>query len=202
MAASVSLFHPPWYKASKLGGFIHYTIEITESLLKRFWEKVQKTESCWIWTAYKNRQGYGRIGISAGKCVNAHRISWVIHNSPVPEDKFICHRCDNSSCVNPEHLFVGTRQENINDMMVKKRSKHFNGQEYYGVKWEERCDGPNRKGRWRSFIYVNGKMKKLAAHTSILEAARNYDRVAYIKHGERERLNFPNEYVSDLGEGG
>lgn len=173
---------------------MHRAIEITESLMKRFWEKVQKTETCWIWTAYKNRQGYGKIGTSASKSINAHRVSWVIHNGPITDSQFVCHACDNPSCVRPEHLFLGTRQENINDMMLKKRSRHFRNTEYYGVQWQERYDGPNRKGRWHSVICVDGKMKKLAVHTSILEAARNYDRIAYMKYGIKDRLNFPEEY--------
>ncbi len=129
--------------------------------------------------------------------MNAHRISWMIHNGEIPMDHFVCHKCDNPSCVNPNHLFIGTRQDNINDMMIKKRSRHFSKNEYYGIQWQERYDGPNRKGRWHSVICINGKMKKLAAHTSILEAARNYDRIAYIKYGERKLLNFPEEYLSD-----
>jgi hypothetical protein len=173
---------------------MHRVIEITESLLERFWAKVKKTESCWIWTAYRNRQGYGRIGTSAAKSTNAHRVSWIIHNGPITENQFVCHKCDNPSCVNPHHLFLGTRQDNINDMMIKKRSKHFKNAEYYGVQWQERYDGPNRKGRWHSVTHIDGKMKKLAAHTSILEAARNYDRIAYMKYRIKDKLNFPEEY--------
>lgn len=176
---------------------MHRIIEITESLIKRFWKKVQKTDTCWIWTAYKNRQGYGRIGTSAAKAMNAHRVSWVIHKGSIPDAYFVCHSCDNTSCVNPDHLFLGTRQDNINDMMIKKRSRHFCKNDYYGVQWQERYDGPNGKGRWHSVICIGGKMKKLASHTSVLEAARNYDRIAYIKYGERKLLNFPDEYLSD-----
>lgn len=110
---------------------------------------------------------------------------------------FICHKCDNTSCVNPKHLFCGTRQDNINDMMIKKRARHFQKNNYYGIQWQERYDGDNRKGRWHSVICVDGKMKKLAAHTSVLEAARNYDRIAYIKYGERVLLNFPEEYINE-----
>lgn len=170
-------------------------IIITDSLVKRFWEKVEKSEDCWIWTASKSERGYGRIGLTAGKAVNASRVSWVIHNGPIPGDLFVCHTCDNPSCVSPHHLFLGTRQDNINDMMIKKRSRHFNKNEYYGVKWEERThEGLNRKGRWASLICVDGKMKRLGRHTSVIEAARNYDRIAYVVFGERKLLNFPEEY--------
>lgn len=170
-------------------------ITIDESLLKRFWEKVEKTADCWIWKAYKNRQGYGRIGTSAGKSINATRVCWVIHNGPIPEGYFICHKCDNPSCVKPDHLFLGTRQDNIDDMMRKKRSRHFNKNDYYGVQWDDRKEkGHNKKGRWRSVICINGKMKKIGCHTSLLDAARNYDRIAYMKYGIKDLLNFPEEY--------
>jgi hypothetical protein len=158
---------------------------------------LNKTDGCWIWTGFKNKQGYGRFGIGASKCVNATRVVWTIINGPIKDNNFICHKCDNPSCVNPDHLFSGTRQDNIDDMMIKKRSRHFQNNNYYGVVWAERYDGPNRKGRWRSVICVDGKMKHLGHHTSLLEAARNYDRIAYIKYGERKLLNFPEDYLSD-----
>lgn len=170
----------------------HREFEITENLLKRFWEKVEKTETCWIWKAFKNKQGYGRIGLSSGKCINAHRVSYVIHKGKIPEDQFICHTCDNPSCVNPDHLFAGTRQDNIDDMIIKKRSRHFNNHIFYGVVIEERKG--NQKSRYRSFICKNEKMIYLSRHTSLMEAARNYDRIAYIVFGERVKLNFPEEY--------
>jgi hypothetical protein len=170
-------------------------LKIDPPMIRRFWDKVEKSDGCWNWKASKNKQGYGRFGIAAGQSVNAHRVSYAIANGPIPIGLFICHVCDNPSCVNPDHLFAGTRQDNIDDMMIKKRSRHFSKQPYYGVQWQERThEGPNRKGRWRSMICVNGKMKHLGYHTSLIEAARNYDRIAYIVYGERRLLNFIEEY--------
>jgi hypothetical protein len=174
----------------------HRELILEERYVASFWAKVDKKgdDECWPWKAYRNKQGYGRLGIAASQCVNAHRFSWVLHNGSIPTGIFICHKCDNPSCVNPKHLFVGTRQDNTNDMMIKKRGKHFGRCEFYGVRYEERCDGPNRKGRWRSYICKNEKIIYICRHNSVLEAARNYDRIAYIVFGERERLNFPEEY--------
>lgn len=173
----------------------HREIIIDESLLNRFWEKVKKTKTCWLWTAFKNKQGYGKIGTTASKCINSHRVSWVIHNGPIPDDYFVCHKCDTPSCVNPKHLFIGTRQDNIDDMMLKKRSRHFQKNQYYGVVWDDRKqNGHQLKGRWRSVICIKGKMKKIGCHTSLLDAARNYDRIAYMKYGIKDKLNFPYEY--------
>ena len=173
----------------------NYPILITQSLIKRFWEKVDKSGDCWTWKASKNKQGYGRFGIGAGKAVNASRVSWSIIKGSIPEGMFICHKCDSPSCVNPDHLFLGSRQDNIDDMMIKKRSRHFQKNEYYGVMWDDRKkEGHSLKGRWRSVICVKGKMKKIGCHTSLLDAARNYDRIAYMKYGIKDKLNFPEEY--------
>jgi HNH endonuclease len=174
----------------------HRILNLKDKYIKSFWKKVENTgeDSCWKWKGYKNRQGYGRIGIATSQCVNAHRVSWVIHNGQIPNGMFVCHKCDNPECTNPRHLFIGSRQDNTNDMMIKKRSKHFQNTDFYGVRYEERYDGSNRQGRYRSFICKNEKIIYINTHVSALEAARNYDRISYIVFGERERLNFPEEY--------
>ena len=174
----------------------HRKLVLSQKHIDSFWAKVEKTgeDSCWKWKGFKNKQGYGRMGVGPSQCVNAHRVSWTIHNGPIPKGMFVCHQCDNPECTNPKHLFVGTRQDNTNDMMIKKRSRHFKENSYYGVIEEKRCDGKNRKNRWRSFLVVEGKVVKLGAHTSVLEAARNHDRIAYMKYRIRDRLNFPEEY--------
>jgi len=60
----------------------HRKLELLPKYIESFWNKVKKgTENeCWKWKGFKNKQGYGRMGIAAGQCMNAHRISWVIHN--------------------------------------------------------------------------------------------------------------------------
>lgn len=172
----------------------HKKLQISQKYIDSFWKKVIKMEGCWDWKGYKNKQLYGRMGVGPSQCVNAHRVSWVIHFGEIPDGLFVCHKCDNPSCTNPEHLFLGTRQDNAYDMMIKKRSKHFQKNNFYGVVEEKRYDGPNRNNRWRSFIVIDEKVIKLGAHTSILEAARNYDRIAGLKYGIKDKLNFPEDY--------
>ena len=89
---------------------------------ERFFEKVKKTNSCWIWTGAKSgpKNNYGQI-FHGGKKIKAHRLSWQIHEGPIPEGMCVLHKCDNSSCVNPSHLFVGTKSDNMKDMVKKGR---------------------------------------------------------------------------------
>lgn len=85
---------------------------------ERFWSKVDKTTSCWEWIGCKVR-GYGQFGFE-GKVQYAHRVSWKLLNGD-PLDLKVLHKCDNPSCVNPNHLFLGTQKENIDDMLSKNR---------------------------------------------------------------------------------
>lgn len=87
--------------------------------VNRFWSKVNKTDDCWEWTGGKNSGGYGRFVVD-GSITLAHRYSVELDGRD-PTGKFVCHHCDNPSCVNPEHLFVGTNHDNVKDMMNKNR---------------------------------------------------------------------------------
>lgn len=88
---------------------------------KRFWFRFNKTGSCWLWTAsVRGSNNYGAFSIGY-KSYPAHRISWIIHFGKIPKGMCVCHHCDNPLCVNPNHLFLGTNRDNINDKCDKGR---------------------------------------------------------------------------------
>lgn len=88
--------------------------------MKRFWDKVDKSGDCWEWAAACNSSGYGHIKLD-GAMILAHRLSWILANGPIPDNLCICHTCDNRTCVNPDHLWLGTRADNNSDMTKKGR---------------------------------------------------------------------------------
>ena len=93
-----------------------------KSIAERFWSKVDKTGYCWKWIAAKHRQGYGHFK-DEGKVLFAHRVSWEFTNGPIPKGIEVMHSCDNTSCVNPAHLSLGTHKDNMVDMARKGRKK-------------------------------------------------------------------------------
>ena len=95
----------------------------SKPLYDRLMEKVQKTEGCWLFTGAKIR-GYGTLGETkqhSGRHYYAHRVSWIMHNGPIPDGLFVLHKCDNPPCVNPEHLFLGDDEDNQRDRSWKSR---------------------------------------------------------------------------------
>jgi hypothetical protein len=96
-----------------------------DALIDRFWAKVQKTDTCWLWNACKNSDGYGRFNVN-GRLTQAHRFSYELVHGPIESNKIhVLHTCDTPNCVNPGHLFTGTHSDNMRDMYRKFR--HGNG---------------------------------------------------------------------------
>lgn|SRR3954467_3819308 len=98
---------------------------VDPELMNRFNEKWRKDDlsDCHIWTGARLPKGYGQIKLpKMRKQIYAHRLSYLIHKGEIPKRIQVCHSCDNPTCVNPEHLFLGTAKDNQQDMKAKGRS--------------------------------------------------------------------------------
>lgn len=130
------------------------------TLEQRFWAKVKKTESCWLWTAAADSHGYGLIWVD-GQMRRAHRLAWELENDSIPVGMFIDHRCANRKCVNPGHLRVVTISEN---------NQHFTGPQknttsgLRGVSWDKHKNG------WRAYATLNGRQHSGGLHSTIESA--------------------------------
>lgn len=87
---------------------------------QRFWEKVNKSDDCWIWMSHIGTNGYGAFWFN-GKSQSAHRVAYELAFGKRPGEFLVCHSCDNPTCVNPAHLWLGTEIDNKNDMVSKGR---------------------------------------------------------------------------------
>ena len=96
--------------------------DITEKVKKRFWAKVRKTDGCWEWDGGRltTKLPYGRLAIGKGT-YGAHRVSYMIHFGEIPSNLLVCHHCDCYFCVRPDHLFLGTQKDNLQDASAKGR---------------------------------------------------------------------------------
>ncbi len=107
----------------------------TPEQIERFWRNVKKTNDpngCWVWTGTKFGGGYGQFSWIIRKkrrFASTHRVAFEITFGEIPERLVVCHTCDNPSCVNPYHLFLGTPKDNTNDMIQKGRAIHQSHEE-------------------------------------------------------------------------
>lgn len=94
---------------------------LISNIKRRFYSKINKTNTCWHWTGSKIKGGYGHF-YKDGKNKKTHRVAYELEYGPFPENKIVCHHCDKRDCVRPDHLFLGTHKDNMVDMVKKGRS--------------------------------------------------------------------------------
>ena len=92
---------------------------------------------CHIWSKFKDKDGYGQITIARNKSGRAHRESYRNYIGEIPDGMFVCHKCDNPSCINPDHLFIGTVKDNAKDRKDKGRNPNKHGINHHMAKLSE-----------------------------------------------------------------
>lgn len=115
-------------------------VKLTKEQIDRFHKSYKKNKvGCWEWAGsiVKTRGGYGRFHAN-GKSYRAHRLSWQIYKGQWPGDLFVCHKCDNPKCVRPSHLFLGTTDDNMRDMVSKGRKPSQRGEKHPSNKLSQR----------------------------------------------------------------
>ncbi len=127
--------------------------------MKTFWDKIDKSEDCWLWMGSKSK-GYGRIWVE-GKQTGAHQYSYMLHHGPIPAGLCVCHSCDTRDCVNPDHLFLGTHKDNMDDMRRKGRGHWHSGEAHQGSRLTD------EDVRW--IRYIACAQKKIAKCFGISE---------------------------------
>lgn len=122
-----------WYNCE------HMSVRMYSNDIDAFWSKVNKSaDGCWTWVGGdRHVAGYGLLRRGCVGEHRAHRISWVLHYGPIPNGLYVCHHCDNRPCVRPDHLFVGTATDNMQDMIRKGRSAAQVNPDHY-AKGEEK----------------------------------------------------------------
>jgi hypothetical protein len=98
--------------------------------VEAFWSRVDvgNEDACWNWTGPKTDRSYGLYAPLPGVLLRAHRVAYALHNGGIDDAMLVCHRCDNPSCCNPKHLFLGTNSDNMRDMVAKGRNNSINGE--------------------------------------------------------------------------
>lgn len=124
---------------------------------------------CWEWRGCLTQKGYGRFKMD-GQCFLAHRASWLLQRGEIPAGMCVCHHCDNPACINPDHLFLGTNEDNVKDRVLKGRSARSDGEH-----------NANAKLSWSDVYFIRSSDKtstELAGQYGLTIAA-----VAKVKRG-------------------
>jgi hypothetical protein len=163
---------------------------ISEADQERFWSRVNKTDGCWLWIG-RAADGYGHITI-AGGVRKAHRVSWTLANGGIfpARHLFVCHKCDNPMCVRPDHLFLGTVQDNVKDMIQKQRQRGGANQPFHAPRRVKYCitynPAKNEWGAWACALY-------LGSYRNVDDAAMI---LRYVAKGGNEEISAKVAYLA------
>lgn len=154
--------------------------------IERFNEKyiVNEENGCWEWTARLDQSGYGLLCYDGGM-KGAHRFSYKTYVGEIPEGIYVCHTCDNPKCVNPSHLFLGTQQDNMDDMYNKGRATRMSCPSYVMYKFGNcRCDG---------CVAAYEKQRDDYKERVGADVIKERERVKYLKYRDK-KLEYARQY--------
>lgn len=142
------------------------------------WDETDR--GCWIWRGALNEHGYGTLALrrrtKGAETQRVHRLMWEMHNGPIPEGLVVRHRCDVPACCNPDHLEVGTHDENMRDMVTRRRSLAYSTGRYDGVCASGRHD-----------VTQPGALKEMGGKTRRYMGCVECDRERKRKHQEKKK---------------
>jgi hypothetical protein len=136
------------------------------NVVDRFWSKVEKTKDCWLWKGSKLQSGQGQFSTNQGT-VLAHRFSYELAHGKIPNKLRVLHKCDNPLCVRPDHLFLGTDSDNMQDALYKERLARQTPCDYNGKHY------PSLRACWRDnqcTVKCESFLKRVKTGLSIHEA--------------------------------
>lgn len=160
---------------------------------------------CWLWVAGQDSHGYGRVHVPSLGLINnrAHRLFWIVHRGKIPDGLHVLHKCDTPLCVNPDHLFLGTHEDNMVDKARKGRHRNrralrrkLNSNNTTGFRGVFMRSG---KAGFVAQIRVAERHIYLGCYQSAADAARAYDKAAKAPFGDRAWLNFQGEEANGNG---
>lgn len=152
---------------------------LTQRQITNFWNKVDKTDTCWTWTGAQYPAGYGKVGINGKTCLT-HRISYEMEHGPITDGYQVDHRCHNTACVNPAHLRLVTQKQN-NENRRGHQANSTSGA--LGAYYDK------RRQHWYAVITHNRKQKRLGTFATKGEAAEAHRlaRLEMFTHNDLDR---------------
>ena len=180
---------------------------LNATAVTRFWGRVRKTAGCWIWR-HRAPGGYATFATNGrGSCHPAHRVSWFIAYGEIPIGVCVLHRCDNPRCIRPDHLFLGTPQDNSDDKVAKGRYRHASKLTARDVREIRRSDDPQDVLAARYGVNASNISQVQRGHSwKHLPGARTERRLPYATkltlidvHAIRESTEPPKQLATRFG---
>jgi hypothetical protein len=172
----------PTIDPARLATITHLDRSLLEQLVQAFWLRVgnhEDPDTCWEWIGWIAGNGYGRYTFR-GTSYPAHRLSATIHGASIPEDMDACHTCDNRRCVNPRHIYAGTRKQNMADCTARNRHNKPVGERHWCAKLsdadvramrERHATGEGVNALAREFSVNSGTVSRICRRLRRMEVA-------------------------------